>query len=412
MAVLSRFELFIAGRYLRAKRKQAVISVITVVSIVGVAAGVMALVIALAINNGFRNTLQRNLLGATAHVSILEKEPGSGIANWRQIEAKLHGIPHVAAVNPGLYGTVMFSGPMRSAGGVIKGIPSEGTPSQEVLLHLKQGSFEGLKRQGRDPGIILGARLAENVGMRLNDVVTVISPQGVLTPYGARPAYLPFRVVGIYESGFYDLDSAWAFTSLRAAQKALSIGDVVNTIELNLDDIYQAPAVAAAADKIIPSALSATTWMEQNRQLRNALRMERRVTVITIGLIQLVAALNILITLVMMVMEKYKDIAILMAMGTRREQIRRIFVYQGVLIGAVGAAFGLVAGYSLCFLADKYRWMRLDEQVYSLSYVPFDPQWLDAIWIGGAAILVSLLATLYPAWSATRIAPVEALRYE
>jgi len=412
MAVLSNFELFVAGRYLRAKRKQAVISVITVISILGVAAGVMALVIALAINNGFRNTLQRNLLGATAHVSILEKQPGSGILDWRQIEEKLRRIPHVVEINPGLYGTVMFSGPMQSSGGVIKGIPAQGTPSQEVLLHLKQGSFSGLARMGRDPGVILGARLAENIGMRVNDVVTIISPQGELTPYGARPAYLPFRVVGIYESGFYDLDSAWAFTSLRAAQRALSVGDVVNTIELRLDDIYKAPEVAEAADKIIPSTLSATTWMEQNRQLRNALRMERVVTVITIGLIQLVAALNIFITLVMMVMEKYKDIAILMSMGTKREQIRRIFVCQGVLIGAVGAAIGLAAGYTICFLAEKYRWVRLDEQVYSLSYVPFEPQWLDGVWIGAAAILVSLIATIYPARSATRIAPAEALRYE
>jgi lipoprotein-releasing system permease protein len=412
MSALSSFELFIAGRYLRAKRKQAVISVITVISILGVAAGVMALVIALAINNGFRNTLQRNLLGATAHVSILEKQPGSGISDWRGIAEKLRRIPHVVAVNPGLYGTVMFSGPMQSSGGVIKGIPAQGTPSQDVLLHLKQGSFSGLTRLGRDPGVILGARLADNIGMRVNDVLTIISPQGELTPYGARPAYLPFRVVGIYESGFYDLDSAWAFTSLRAAQRALSLGDVVNTVELRLDDIYQAPEVAAAADKVIPSTLSATTWMEQNRQLRNALRMERVVTVITIGLIQLVAALNILITLVMMVMEKYKDIAILMSMGTKREQIRRIFVCQGVLIGAVGAAIGLAAGYTICFLAEKYRWVRLDEQVYSLSYVPFEPQWLDAIWIGAAAILVSLIATIYPARSATRIAPAEALRYE
>jgi lipoprotein-releasing system permease protein len=412
MAVLSNFELFIAGRYLRAKRKQAVISVITVISILGVAAGVMALVIALAINNGFRNTLQRNLLGATAHVSILEKQPGSGISDWRQIAEKLRRIPRVAAANPGLYGTVMFSGPMQSSGGVIKGIPAQGTPSQEVLLHLKQGSFSGLQRMGRDPGVILGARLAENIGMRVNDVVTIISPQGELTPYGARPAYLPFRVVGIYESGFYDLDSAWAFTSLRAAQRALSVGDVVNTIELRLEDIYRAPEVAEAADKIIPSTLSATTWMEQNRQLRNALRMERVVTVITIGLIQLVAALNIFITLVMMVMEKYKDIAILMSMGTKREQIRRIFVCQGALIGAVGAAIGLAAGYTICFVAEKYHWVRLDEQVYSLSYVPFEPQWLDGVWIGAAAILVSLIATIYPARSATRIAPAEALRYE
>jgi lipoprotein-releasing system permease protein len=413
MTALGAFELFVAGRYLRAKRKQAVISVITVISIIGVAAGVMALVVALAINNGFRNTLQRNLLGATAHVSILERQPGGGIDNWRDVADRLRRLPHVTNATPGLYGQVLFSAPGQSTGGIMKGIPVDGPPSQDVLMRLKQGSFERLRTEtGRAPGIIVGASLAQNTGMRLNDIITVISPYGTLTPMGARPAYLPFRVVGIYQSGFYDLDSAWAYASLKSVQSALAVGDVVNTIELKLDDIYKAPEVAAAADRIIPKTLAATTWMEQNRQIRNALQMERVVTVITIGLIQLVAALNIFITLVMMVMEKHKDIAILMSMGARREQIRRIFMYQGVLIGTVGAAIGLVIGYAICYFAGTYHWIRLDEQVYSLSFVPFEPNWFDGIWIAAAAIGVSFFATLYPARNATRIAPAVALRYE
>lgn len=408
-----QFELFVARRYLRAKRKQAVISIITIISVIGVAAGVMALVIALAINTGFRNTLQRNLLGATAHVTVLEKEPGNGIENWEALLPKLRGIPGVTRTSPGLYGTVFFAGPIQGAGGVIKGVPlGTDQAAADVLFHLKQGNIADLSKPGAYPGIIMGAKLAQSTGMLMDSVITVMSPQGELTPMGARPAWYKFRVVGIFESGFYDLDSAWAFTGLKSAQRVLALGDVVNSIELKLADPDRAAEVAAACDRMLGPKLTATTWMEQNRQLRNALKMERVVTVVTIGLIELVAALNILITLVMMVMEKYRDVAVLMSMGAKREQIRKIFMVQGVLIGCVGTAIGLVLGYGLSFLAGHYRWLRLDEEVYSLSYVPFEPQWYDGMWIAAAAILVSFVATLYPARSATRIAPAEALRYE
>jgi lipoprotein-releasing system permease protein len=412
--LIRRFELFVALRYLRAKRKQAVISLITAISILGVAAGVMALIIALAINNGFRNTLQRNLVGATAHVTVLEKEPGYGITGWQDLVKKLAAVPHVVNAAPSLYAPVFMSGPMgRSQGAILKGIvPEAGLQPIDALNNLKEGSLEGLRDSEDPPGIILGSRLAHSTGMLLNARIVVISPQGELTPFGPRPSYHRFRVVGLFESGFYELDSHWAFTSLKAAQRVLAVQDVVNAIELRLDDIHAAPEVAAQAERIVGSELGATTWMEQNRQVLNALRMERVVTVITIGLIQLVAALNILITLVMMVMEKQRDIALLLSMGTRREQIRNIFMLQGVTIGVIGSGLGLLAGYSLSFLADKYRWIRLDEEVYSLSYVPFDPRWIDAIWVPAAAIFVSFLATLYPARAATRIAPAEALRYE
>ncbi len=412
-SVGSRFELFIAGRYLRAKRKQAVISIITGISVVGVAAGVMALVIALAINTGFRNTLQRNLLGATAHVTVLEKEPGNGIQDWESLAAKLRNLKHVKKASPGLYGQVFFAGPVQSAGGVLKGIPlGSDQAAADVLMRLKNGSLATLGNRGRYPGIIMGSKLAQSTGMLMDSIITIISPQGELTPMGARPAYYKFQVVGLFESGFFDLDNAWAFTDLKSAQRVLSLGDVVNSIELKLDDPNEAPGVAAAAGSLLPPRLTATTWMEQNRQIRNALRMERVVTVVTIGLIELIAALNIVITLIMMVMEKYRDIAVLMSMGARREQIRRIFMYQGLLIGCVGTAIGLVLGYGISFLAGHYQLLRLDEEVYSLSFVPFEPQWWDGLWIAAAAIFVSWAATLYPARSATRIAPAEALRYE
>jgi len=411
--VASTFEIFVARRYLRAKRKQAVISVITVISIAGVAAGVMALVIALAINTGFRNTLQRSLLGATAHVTILSKEVGEGIQDWQALIPKIRAIPHVAQVSPGLYATVYFAGPMQGAGGELKGIPlGSNQAAADVLMHLKAGKLSSLADSGRYPGIIMGSRLAQNTGMVMDSIITIISPQGELTPMGARPAYYKFRVVGLFESGFYELDNLWAFTDVKSAQRVLSVGDVVNSIELKLDDPNKADQAAAACEKLVGPHLTATTWMEQNKQLRTALRMERMVTVVTIGLIELVAALNILITLVMMVMEKYKDIAVLMSMGARREQIRRIFMYQGLMIGCVGTAIGLVLGYTISVLAGHYHWLPLNEEVYSFNYVPFEPQWFDGVWIAGAAILVSWVATLYPARSATRIAPAEALRYE
>jgi lipoprotein-releasing system permease protein len=407
------FETFIANRYLRAKRRQTVISLVTVISVLGVAAGVMALVIALAINNGFRRTLQDTLLSATAHVAILEKQPGFGIQNWQELIPRLKKIPYVKSAAPGLYGGVFLSGPQQSQGAILKGIlPNSESGLSDSLLHLKQGSLEGLKSTDGLRGIILGSRLAQSTGMMMNSVVTVTSPQGEITPFGPRPSFTKLRVVGILETGFADIDDKWAVTSLTTAQQLLSLEDVVNTIEIKLDDPDHAQAVADAAVGVIGDELAPTTWMEVNRQLRNALKMERVVTVITIGLIQLVAGLNILITLTMMVMEKNRDIAVLMSMGARKEQIRNIFLLEGLLIGGVGTVVGLVLGYVICFVAGHYQLIRLDQEVYAMSYVPFEPLWYDAIWIAGTALLVSVIATLYPARGATKIAPAEALRYE
>jgi lipoprotein-releasing system permease protein len=242
--------------------------------------------------------------------------------------------------------------------------------------------------------------------------VKVISPQGTMTPYGFTSRDLRFRVVGIFESGFFDFDANWAYTSLPAEQQALSLEDVVNAVEIRLDDPDLAAQIAKVVEAVAGPSFAATTWMEQNRPLFHALEIEKMVTVITIGLIELVAALNILIALVMMVMEKYRDIAVLISMGAKRAQIRRIFMLQGLLIGVVGTVIGLIAGYSVCYFADRYHWLPLDEQVYALSYVPFAPSPVDGIWIAAAAILVSFLATIYPARSATTIAPAEVLRYE
>ena len=407
------FELFIARRYLRAKRKQVVISVITAISVVGVAAGVMALVVALAIQNGFRNTLERDLLSATAPVSILEKETAGGIDNWQEIAQKLAGLPHVKSATPGLYDNGLIS-LVSSEGVEIKGVPmGAGAPVPELLRHLKSGSLDDVRAgPGELPGIILGAQLAQDIGAVLGKPVRLIIPNGRVIAFSVEPSFESVRVAGIFESGFYDVDLHWAYMPLEEAQRVFRVGNVVNAIELQLDDLFNATEVAKAADAVVAPKLAATTWLEQNRALLDALKTERVVTAVTIGLIQLVAALNILIALVMMVMEKHRDIAILMSMGARLEQIRRIFVYEGALIGAAGTAIGLAAGYAICYFADKFRWIKLNQQVYALAYVPFEARWVEGAGIAAFAMAVSLVATLYPAWNATRIAPAEALRYE
>jgi lipoprotein-releasing system permease protein len=407
------FELFVARRYLRAKRKQVVISVITAISVIGVAVGVMAMVIALAVTNGFRSTLEKNLLGATAAVSIQEKEPGNGIEGWEQISKKLASLPHVTSAMPGLYDTALVGGPVTSGGAVVKGIlVKPGDPLPEALRHMKTGSVDALRSNQGLPAIILGSRLADSIGARVNKQVTLIIPNGEMTPLGNLPNFQRCIVAGTVETGFYDVDIRWAYMSLSAAQKAFNLQDVVNSIELRLDDIFLAPEVAREAENVIGPNLAAITWQEQNREIFNALKTERVGTVITIGLIQLVAALNILITLVMMVMEKHRDIAVLMSLGARAAQIRNIFVFEGALIGGVGTAIGLVLGYTLSYFADHYHWIKLNEQVYSLAWVPFDAHWIDGIFVAAGALAISLIATLYPARNATRIAPAEALRYE
>ncbi len=408
---MSRFEWIVALRYLRAKRKQTVISVITIISILGVAAGVTALIIALAINNGFQNTLQSTLLSATAHVNILERNPEFGIQNWEELVPRLRRIPHVVSVSPGLYGQVALKGPLVGRGATLKGISlANGVP--DLLRHLKAGSLAGFDSRSAPYGIILGSKLAQDTGVVLHSPVSVISYQGQLTPLGVMPSLFRFRVIGIFESGLYDLDSEWALTSLRSAQRVLDLNDVVNTIELRLDHIFKAPIVAREAEKITGTKLIATTWMDQNRSLLNALRLEKLVSVVTVSLIELVAAVNILIVLVMLVMEKHRDIAILISMGARRRQVQRIFVLQGLIIGGIGCMLGLVTGYSVAALFDHYRWLRLDEQVYALSYVPFQSHWTDGIWVAALALFTSFIATLHPSRNAARIAPAEALRYE
>ncbi len=409
----SGFEFFVAGRYLRARRKEKVISVITVISVIGVAAGVMALVISMGVTNGFKNTLEKNLLAATAAVNVTLKEPGDGISDWPELIRRFKAVPHVIAVAPVLYDQVLLSGPQRGSYATLKGIDIKSElGTSPTLQHLKTGSLDDLSDDDRGlPSLIVGARLAEDTGMMLNSRVTAISPSE-MTPFGPRLRSKPFRVAGTFETGFYQVDDTWAYATVSSMRRLLQLGDVVNSIELRVDNLDLAPQVAAEVGRIAGNRYAAIPWQEQNHDTLHALEMERAVTAITIGMIELVGALNIFITLTMIVMTKYKDIAVLMSMGARRAQIRRIFVLQGAMIGVVGTAIGLIAGYTICYFANKYRWVPLNESVYAFSFVPFEPQALDGVWVAASALTVSLLATLYPARNATRITPVEVLRYE
>ncbi|HEY1265568.1 MAG TPA: FtsX-like permease family protein [Terriglobales bacterium] len=430
-----RFELFVASRYLRAKRRQAVIGVITGISIAGVAAGVASLIVALAINNGFRQDLQDRLLGSTSHVNLLRVE-SDGIKNWQPLMQRLAKEPHVVATAPAIYEQVLISRGPRARGAVLKGmIPEYERKVSDLLSSVKIGSADSLEApsaQQSSPGlstgsdltqdveqrleamppIILGKSMAEDLGATVGSVVLVTSPQGELTPFGMVPKYNRFRVSGIFNSGFYDYDSSWAFARLSDAQRLFGLGDLVSVLEFKIDDIYQAGQVGRELEEAAGNGFMSTNWMEQNKALFRALRLERLVTFITIGLIVFVAALNILISLTMMVMEKTRDIAVLMSMGAKKQQVRRVFIAQGVLIGVVGTAIGLVLGYGLSWIGGHYHLLSLAPEVYSIDYVPFAPRAADGMIVAVVAVLISLIATLYPSWSAARILPAEALRYE
>lgn len=407
------FEWFVALRYLRAKRKQAVISVITVISVIGVTAGVAALVIALAVNNGFRTELEQKLLGATANVNLIRTE-NDGIRNYEALAARLARQPHVVADAPALYEEVLISSHQRAQGIILKGVdPEREVKVGDLLRRLKKGKLSGLDETFPDADpIIIGKELASSLGASVGDTLLVTSPQGYLTPFEVVPKYRHFRVVGIFDSGFYDFDATWAFTNLKAAQRLFDLQGVVSVIEFKIDDIYQAPEVAEKLQKAAGKGFGTTTWIEQNHSLFSALRLERLVTILTIGLIVLVAALNIFITLAMMVMEKNRDIAVLMSMGARARQVWAIFTLHGVLIGAMGTAIGLLVGYGASWVANAYHLIPLQADVYALSYVPFHSRPWDGVWIAAAALAISFLATLYPALAAARLNPVEILRYE
>ncbi len=412
------FELFVAARYLKAKRRQAVVGVVTTISVAGVAAGVAALIIALAITNGMERDLQDRLLGSTAHVQLMRVE-ADGIRNWRPLLERLRRVPHVTAASPGLYEQVLVARGARDGGALIEGIlPDDELKVSDLLKTASPGSVETLQPRpqppapGELPPIVLGNELAETVGATIGDKVMLISPQGELTPYGMAPQWMPFRLAGTFHSGFYQYDSSYGFLGLADAQRLFHEPDLLSVISFKVDDLNHAPAIGRAIEQAAGKGFQTTNWMEQNRELFKALRLEQYVTFIVIALIVIVAALNILIALTMMVMEKTRDIAVMMSFGVDPAQVRRIFLMQGLLISLIGTAIGLVLGYVASWAGGHYHFIHLSAEVYSIDTLPFAPRPLDGIIVSAVAIGISVLATLYPSQAAARILPAEALRYE
>ena len=406
-----RFEWFVARRYLRSPYRPAVLRLVTLFSILGVAAGVATLVIALAMNTGFRETLQDRLLGVTAHVSLTR--PGSVIHDYEELAAKLAAIPGVRSVTPATYQTVLLSFGGEALGVVAKGVePERERRGDEALQRIVAGKLDFTPDADGIDALLIGKQLAQEWKVSPGDYVTLTSPQGRLTPFGLMPRTRRFRVGGVFDSGFYDYDENWCFMTLAAAQGLSGAGDVVNVLEFRLNQPERAGEIAEQVRHATGQGFSTTTWMEENRALFRALQLEKLVTAIFIGLITFVAGLNILVVLSMTVTDKARDIAVLRSMGARREQIRTIFLWQGISIGTAGTLIGLFIGYTFSFVAGNYHLIPLDPQVYAVPYVPFHPSVFDGVWITTVAMGISVAATILPARAAVRLLPVEILRYE
>lgn len=411
------FEFFVSLRYLFAKRRQTFISLITLISIAGVAVGVMALIVVLGVMNGFQDDVRNRILGITSHMMVMSFN--GTISNYREVMSQIKEQPGVVASTPFVHTQVMMSSGRSVSGAVLRGISLD-TALEVINLqkNMESGNVSDLRQSGdadaasSSPGIILGKELASHLNVRQGDWVTIISPIGRLTPMGQVPKSKLFRVVGLFESGMYEYDNTLAYVDLRAAQQFLGFGDMVLGIEVKVADIYKAGEVSEALQSRLGSSFWVRDWMQMNQALFSALKLEKVVMFIILTLIILVAAFNIVSSLIMLVMEKTRDIAIMKAMGATTASIRKIFVVEGLMIGVSGTTLGTIGGFVLCSLLREYKFIELPNVVYGIKKLPVNVATLDVVMIAFAAVLLSLVATLYPSRQAAKLDPAEALRYE
>jgi len=404
------FELFVARRYLTARRKQAFISVITLISVAGIAIGVAALVIAIALITGFQGDVQEKILGATSHVMVSDLG-GRGLEGYEEMAGKIRAIPGVESVSPVVYNTVLITGIGETSGALVKGIDFERErPGSPWLQRLEAGEIP--KAGGGRDGLLLGRDLALRIGAQVGDVVRIITASSTLGPTGLLPKRKTFEVAGIFSTGLYEFDSTTALVAIGVAQKLFGLEGRASYIQVKLDDIFAAPAIGEKIKAALPPVVYITTWMELNKSLFSALKLEKNIMFLTITLIVIVAALNIIATLILMVMEKTRDIGILMAIGATPQMINRIFFFQGALIGVLGTALGVILGLGWCALANAFELIKIPVDIYQISHVPFRMRPLDLAVIVGVTLLISFVSTLFPARRAAKVDPVVALKYE
>jgi lipoprotein-releasing system permease protein len=417
-----RLEFFVALRYLRAKRKQTLVSVISAISVLGITAGVMALVIALALSTGFREDIQGKIVGATSHINLLRLD-STPLEHYEELLVRLSRVPHVTGSAPAIFNQVFVASASRNQGAVLKGVdPAREREISDFFFHIVEGDPRALETPptAEDPeappppaNIIVGKEMARAMNVRLGSTLKILHPLGKLSPFGMTASEKTFRVAAIFESGLWDYDANWAYTAMSPARRLFSYPpDSASVLQFKTDNLEGVEAIADAIREAAGAGYTTTTWIDLNKPLFSALKLEKLALFITIGLIVFVASLNIVTTLIMMVLEKESDIAILTAMGATPKIIQRVFMLQGLVIGLVGTVLGSLLGITSSWVLDKYRLIKLQAEVYSIPYVPFHVQLWDVVLVCGTALLISFLATLYPARSAARLNPVEVLRYE